>query len=179
MFIPGNWVDPQMGLQLEKSVEMTLASAVHPVNIKIVVVRVLVKAVGDVENPINGGAVKEDLAIDGRKHVPVRQKQVELVFSNLPDYGIPGLEDIHNEFALPNLLQAILVLLSLLFKLGLRSDALRMLLQLRVLFSLSIYAVMQSKWFCSKFECFLPEMPLSSNQTITSIITSRRFLFFL
>lgn len=128
-------VDPLMGLQLGEPVEMTLASAVHPVNIKIVVVRVLVKAIGDVGSPITGGAVKDDLAIDGREHVPVRQKQVELVFSDLPDYGIPGLEDIHNEFALPNLLQAILGLLSLLFTLGLRSDALRMLLQLRVLFA--------------------------------------------
>lgn len=128
-------VDPLMGLQLGKPVEMTLTSAVHPVNIKVIVVGVLVKAVGDVGSAITGGAIKDDLAIDGGEHVPARQKEVELVFGNLPDYRVPGLEDIHDKFALPNFRLAILVLLSFLFALGLRSDAIRVLLQLRMLFT--------------------------------------------
>ena len=123
-------VDPLMGLQLGKPVEMTLTSAVHPVNIKIIVVRVLVKAIGDVGSPITGGAVKNDLAIDGCEHIPVRQEQIKLVFSDLPDYRIPGLEDIHNKFALSNFWLPILVLLSFVFTFGLCGEAFRLLLQL-------------------------------------------------
>ena len=114
---------------------MTLTSAVHPVNIKVVVVRILVKAVGDIRSPVTGRAIKNDLAIDGRKHVPVGQKEVELVFGDLPDDRVPGLEHVHNEFALSTLLQAILVLLSFLFTLALGGDALRLLLQLGMLFA--------------------------------------------
>lgn len=86
-----------MDFQLGKSVNVSLTSWVHPIDVKVIIIWITWKTISNISCSISSATIKHKLTINWCKHISIRQKQIKLILSDFLNYRIFGLISIHNQ----------------------------------------------------------------------------------